>query len=47
LTNRQIAAELFVTAKTVEYHLTSIYRKLSISSREDLADALGGPALAA
>ncbi len=35
-TNRQIATELFVTAKTVEYHLTSVYRKLNIASREEL-----------
>jgi DNA-binding CsgD family transcriptional regulator len=35
---RQIAGELFITAKTVEFHLHNIYRKLEIpSSREDLA----------
>lgn len=35
---RQIAGELFITAKTVEFHLRNIYRKLEIpSSRSDLA----------
>jgi DNA-binding CsgD family transcriptional regulator len=39
-TNRQIAQALFVTQRTVEVHLTSIYRKLAISSRSQLAAAL-------
>ena len=39
-TNRQIAQELFVTQRTVEVHLTSIYRKLGITSRTQLAGAL-------
>jgi DNA-binding CsgD family transcriptional regulator/tetratricopeptide (TPR) repeat protein len=42
LTNRQIAQSLFVTPKTVEVHLSSVYRKLGIASRNQLADALGG-----
>lgn len=41
-TNREIAQLLFVTQRTVEVHLTSIYRKLEISSRTQLADALAG-----
>lgn len=41
LSNRQIAAELFVTLRTVETHLTMAYRKLSITSRADLAEAMG------
>ncbi|WP_354698089.1 hypothetical protein DSM112329_03753 [Paraconexibacter sp. AEG42_29] len=41
-TNRQVAEELFVTAKTVEAHLGSAYRKLDINSRRDLAGALAG-----
>jgi DNA-binding CsgD family transcriptional regulator len=45
-TNREIAQELFVTQRTVEVHLTSIYRKLGISSRSQLAAALHKPARA-
>ena len=40
LTNRQIAQALFVTPKTVEVHLSSVYRKLEISSRSELARVL-------
>jgi DNA-binding CsgD family transcriptional regulator/tetratricopeptide (TPR) repeat protein len=43
-TNREIAQTLFVTQRTVEVHLTSIYRKLAISSRSQLAAALDQPA---
>jgi DNA-binding CsgD family transcriptional regulator len=39
-TNREIAQTLFVTPKTVEVHLSSVYRKLGISSRSQLAGAL-------
>ncbi|MDH2429479.1 LuxR C-terminal-related transcriptional regulator [Sphaerisporangium sp. TRM90804] len=39
-TNREIAQALFVTPKTVEVHLTNIYRKLKVSSRRKLATAL-------
>ncbi|WP_245718321.1 LuxR family transcriptional regulator [Nocardia miyunensis] len=35
--NREVAAELFITAKTVQYHLTRIYTKLGIRSRAELA----------
>jgi DNA-binding CsgD family transcriptional regulator len=35
-TNQEIASRLFVTPKTVEYHLRSIYRKMSIRSRSEL-----------
>ena len=45
-TNREIAQALFVTQRTVEVHLTSIYRKLAISSRSQLAAALAEPARA-
>ena len=36
LTNRQIAERLEITVSTVEQHLTRVYRKLRISSRNDL-----------
>ncbi len=37
--NRQIAQALFVTPKTVEYHLRNAYRKLGIQGRGQLAEA--------
>ena len=40
LTNREIAQSLFVTAHTVEGHLTSVFRKLQLESRDELAGAL-------
>jgi DNA-binding CsgD family transcriptional regulator len=40
LTTRQIAETLFVTPKTVEFHLRQTYVKLAVSSREELAAAL-------
>jgi len=44
LSNKEIAQALFVTVKTVEQHLGRVYRKLDISSRKQLGEALGGPA---
>jgi DNA-binding CsgD family transcriptional regulator len=44
LGNREIAQALFVTARTVEGHLTSVYMKLDISSRDQLGEALTGAA---
>jgi DNA-binding NarL/FixJ family response regulator len=44
LSNRAVAEALFVTVKAVEAHLGKVYRKLGISSRLELGDALGeGP----
>ena len=43
LTNREIAQTLFITPKTVEVHLSSVYRKLAIGSRTQLPAALAGP----
>jgi DNA-binding CsgD family transcriptional regulator len=39
--NPDIAAELFVSRKTVEFHLSNAFRKLAVGSREELLDALG------
>lgn len=41
LTNREIADQLVVTVKAVEWHLSHIYRKLGIHSRGALASSLG------
>jgi DNA-binding CsgD family transcriptional regulator/tetratricopeptide (TPR) repeat protein len=37
MSNRQVAAELFVSIKTVQFHLTHIYSKLHLGSRTELA----------
>jgi DNA-binding CsgD family transcriptional regulator len=40
MSNKELAQTLFVTVKAVEVHLSSVYRKLQISSRTQLARAL-------
>jgi DNA-binding CsgD family transcriptional regulator len=39
-TTRQAAAALFLSPKTIEYHLRHVYLKLDIHSREELAQEL-------
>ena len=43
--NREIAGELGLSAKTVEWHLSRIYRKLGVRSRTELAARAGAGAI--
>ncbi len=42
LTNREVAAALFLSVKTVDFHLQQIYRKLALRSRTELAVRVAG-----
>jgi DNA-binding CsgD family transcriptional regulator len=42
-TNPQIGAELYISPRTVEWHLRKVYTKLGISSRKGLRGALRSP----
>ena len=39
-TNREIAGQLFLSVKTIEMHLSRVYRKLNVRSRTELANLL-------
>jgi DNA-binding CsgD family transcriptional regulator len=45
-TNREVGAALFLTPKTIEFHLAKIYRKLDLRSRTELANWLASHAVA-
>jgi DNA-binding CsgD family transcriptional regulator len=43
MTNREVAAALFLSPKTVEAHLSHVYRKLDIASRAELGARMADP----
>ena len=38
--NKEVAATLFLSIRTVEFHLTRVYRKLAVANRAALASRL-------
>ena len=41
LTNKAVAAQLFLSPRTVETHLAHVFRKLDVRTRTELAHVLG------
>ena len=40
-TNREVAAQLFLSTRTVDHHMRNIFARLGIRSRVDLAKLIG------
>ena len=41
-TNRRVAEQLYLSPKTVQFHLTRIFAKLGVTTRGELAARYGG-----
>ena len=41
MSNREVAAELYLSTKTIEYHLANIFAKLGVHSRHELVGRVG------
>ena len=42
--NREVAEELFLSTKPIEYHLGNVFAKVNVRSRHELAGRLAGTA---
>ena len=46
LTNKEVAAQLYLSPRTIDAHMRNVFAKLGISSRRELRDLARGPATA-